>query len=111
MSDAPYQVHHTGIDIGAPVGTPVHSAMTGIVQQVANSPSQGNFVIIDHGLGVTTRYYHLNTVIAARNTAIVIGSEIGTVGSTGYSTGPHLHFETRIAGIPVNPRLFLKGDP
>lgn len=94
---------HTGVDIGAPSGTPIHAAGGGEVVYAGWRGGYGNAVIIDHGGGRATLYGHMSS-IGVRSGQVVSGRQIiGRVGSTGVSTGPHLHYELRINGTPVNP--------
>ncbi len=95
---------HTGVDIGAGYGVSVKAAGTGKVIQTGWFGGYGNCVIIDHGGGRSTLYGHLSRITCSSGSDIKQGVEVGKVGSTGYSTGPHLHFEVRINGTPVNPQ-------
>ena len=104
----PYPHFHTGIDLAAPVGTPVNSAAAGIVIVVAHSAvGYGNYVIVAHGYGVLTLYGHLLETDAYPGEAVTQGQQIGREGMTGFATGPHVHFEVRINGQFVNPARFL----
>lgn len=98
---------HNGIDIAANTGTPVIAAGGGNVIAAGNSGGFGNRVLINHGGGLVTLYAHLNTINVANGQTVGAGSPIGTVGNTGHSTGPHLHFETRVNGVPYNPDNYL----
>lgn len=98
---------HTGVDIGAPIGTSFVAAANGIVSKATYNPAYGNMVIIDHGGGVQTLYAHGNEIVAQVGQTVARGDEVLKVGSTGYSTGPHAHFEIRINGQTVNPIEFL----
>ena len=116
QSDLPYQMLHTGIDIASPgrkIGDPVHAFMQGKVIFAGGNPTWGfgNYVEIDHGHGITSIYGHLNTILVSVGQKVTIDTVIGTRGTTGWSTGPHLHFQINIFGIPVNPRIFLSGNP
>lgn len=99
--------HHPGMDIDGDKGTPVVATARGVVIKAAYHGGYGNLVEIDHGKGVTTRYGHLSEIDVEAGQEIARGQTIGKVGSTGRSTGPHLHYEVRIAGEAVNPRPFL----
>lgn len=99
---------HTGLDFRAEYGAPVRATGAGRVVVAEYSGAYGNMVEIDHGNGVTTRYAHLSAITVDPGERVEAGTRIGHVGSTGRSTGPHLHYETRIASEPVNPHRFLK---
>lgn len=98
---------HTGVDIGAPIGTKFVAAANGIVVKATFNPAYGNMVIIDHGGGVQTLYAHGSEIIAQVGQTVATGDEVLKVGSTGYSTGPHAHFEIRVNGQTINPLNFL----
>lgn len=102
---------HTGLDFPAPAGTPVHAAAGGVVVGVERHPEYGNLVTLDHGNGLTTRYAHLQTVRVQPGDILRRQQHLGDVGSTGRSTGPHLHFEVLVQGVPQNPARFLAGQP
>ena len=111
---SPYQPFHTGIDIAGPVGDPVIAFMDGTVTYAdAVSWGFGRHVNINNGHFITSTYAHLDTIDPSIHVGDTIpaGTIIGTRGNTGWSTGPHLHFQIDIYGIPVNPRTFLTGDP
>lgn len=111
---SPYQPFHTGIDIAGPIGDPVIAFMDGkVIYADTVNWGFGRHVKIDNGHFITSTYAHLDTIdpnIHVGDT-IPAGTVIGTRGSTGWSTGPHLHFQINIFGIPVNPRTFLTGNP
>jgi murein DD-endopeptidase MepM/ murein hydrolase activator NlpD len=98
---------HTGIDFRGDSGDPVHATATGTVTEAGWSGGYGRMVEIDHGNGFATRYGHLSKIDVKAGQSIKIGQVIGEIGSTGRSTGPHLHYETRIDGDAVNPQKFL----
>ena len=98
---------HTGVDIGAPMGTSFVAAANGIVSKATFNPAYGNMVIIDHGGGVQTLYAHGNEILVQVGQTVSTGTEVLKVGSTGYSTGPHAHFEIRINGQTINPLDYL----
>lgn len=103
-----YQVFHTGIDIANVIGTPISPFMDGTVTYEGESSiGCGKGVYIDHGNNISSRYCHLDRILVHKGQKVYINQAIGKVGSTGWSTGPHLHFEIRVYGIPVNPRTFL----
>jgi murein DD-endopeptidase MepM/ murein hydrolase activator NlpD len=97
---------HEGIDIGAPCGTPIHAAASGTVIYSGWADGYGNFVVIDHGNGLATAYGHQSAIYVSGG-AVSQGQAIGAVGSTGHSTGCHLHFEVRVNGNPVDPLGYL----
>jgi murein DD-endopeptidase MepM/ murein hydrolase activator NlpD len=100
-------VLHAGIDIGAPSGTPIYAAADGTVLFSGAQGGYGNIVIVDHGYGFHTAYAHMTRTIAVNGSQVRRGELIGLVGSTGNSTGPHLHFETRVYGRPYDPLQYL----
>ena len=92
---------HPGSDIALPTGTPVNPMSWGTVQRTGYRERPGNYIIISHGLGITTRYYHLDSINVTEGQRVDPSTLIGTVGNTGLSTGSHLHFEIRVAGVPL----------
>jgi murein DD-endopeptidase MepM/ murein hydrolase activator NlpD len=94
---------HSGTDFRGHPGTPVVAAGDGVVKYCGRLGGYGNVIDIDHGGGVVTRYAHLRRIETRKAAAVTAGAEIGQVGSTGRTTGPHLHFEVRIDGAPVSP--------
>ncbi len=99
---------HSGIDIGAAGGTPTVAAMDGTVTISVYSNSYGNYVEIDHGGGVRTRYAHMSRRLCTVGDSVTQGETIGLVGSTGNSTGNHCHFEVRINGTTYDPMQYFK---
>ena len=102
-----HNAFHEGIDFPAEAGTPILAAASGKVVFAGKHPEYGKLVEIDHGNGLTTRYAHASLVLVRTGDLIVAGQRIAGVGSTGRSTGPHLHFEIRLHGIAQNPARFL----
>lgn len=98
---------HNGIDLSANIGTPVIAAGPGRVIAAGPNGGFGNLVLIDHGGGLVTAYAHLNAINVSRGQQVATGNSVGTVGTTGNSTGPHLHFETRVDGIAFDPLRYL----
>lgn len=101
---------HAGIDFVAPSGTAVEAAAGGAVIASESHPEYGNIVEIDHGNGLTTRYAHLSRRMVNVGDVVLKGQTIGALGTTGRSTGPHLHFEVRQHGVALNPKRFLELD-
>jgi murein DD-endopeptidase MepM/ murein hydrolase activator NlpD len=110
-----YRVHpifgtrrlHAGLDVGAPTGTPIYAAKAGTVLSSGWRDGYGNTVTILHDGGIVTLYAHMSRTAASTGSTVSGGELIGYVGSTGWSTGPHLHFEVRVNGSPVDPRPYL----
>jgi murein DD-endopeptidase MepM/ murein hydrolase activator NlpD len=101
---------HPGIDFGAPTGTPIHAAGDGIVVYAGVESGYGNYTCINHGNGIATCYGHQSVLMVKVGDQVKRGQVIGLVGSTGYSTGPHLHFEVRINGQVTDPLPWLIGS-
>ncbi|MDR2716488.1 MAG: M23 family metallopeptidase [Treponema sp.] len=99
---------HSGLDIGASAGSPVRAAMSGRVSSVGWDDVLGNFVVISHHSGYRTMYGHMSTVRVKSGAYVGTGERVGDVGSTGLSTGPHLHFTVYKNGVTVNPRNLMK---
>lgn len=98
---------HDGIDISAPLGTPIVAPAGGLVIDVGSEPGYGNLVTIDHGYGLVTRYAHLSKSLVRVGQRVRRGEEIALVGSTGVSSGPHLHYEVEVHGKTVDPRKYI----
>ena len=99
---------HPGMDIAADEGSPIRAASGGRVLAAGPDGGYGNVVVIDHGNGVTSKYGHCSQTFATVGQVVQAGDEIAAVGSTGHSTGPHLHFEVRVGDKPVDPAPYLK---
>ena len=94
---------HTGVDIAAAQGTPVLAALPGVVEQTGYSESYGNFVVLRHSDNLRTTYNHCSEILAKEGEQLARGDRIALVGSTGISTGPHLHFEVEVKGLKADP--------
>jgi murein DD-endopeptidase MepM/ murein hydrolase activator NlpD len=103
--------YHKGQDIAAPTGTPVNATADGVIVIAGWVKGYGNGIYIDHGNGISTRYGHLSRIDVVVGQIIKQGQHLGLVGSTGRSTGPHLHYEVRINGQPTNPLNYLPPPP
>ena len=98
---------HKGNDYAAPTGTPTYAAAAGTVITAGWSNSAGNWVVISHGNGLVTKYMHHSSICVSAGQRVAKGQQIGYVGSTGYSTGAHLHFQVELNGTPVNPNNYM----
>ena len=103
--------YHTGIDItgSGAIGHPIYAYKTGVVTFAGYSSSYGNYIKVDHGNGLATWYAHCSKLLVTAGQEVTQGQTIALVGSTGWVTGPHLHFEVRINGVPVNPYPYIAG--
>ena len=101
---------HKGIDIPGAIGTPIYATADGIVSRAGWASGYGNLVEISHGNGMQTRYGHMSKLIVEPNTRVRRGQIIGLMGSTGRSTGSHLHYEVRVDGTAINPVPFIAGS-
>ncbi len=99
--------NHKGMDFAAPTGTPIYAAASGTVTSASYSGNAGNMIVINHGNGLQTYYMHCNSMYVRAGQTVSKGQNIGAVGSTGNSSGPHLHFQVMQNGTPVNPRNYL----
>ncbi|MNZ85812.1 Murein DD-endopeptidase MepM [compost metagenome] len=102
--------YHSGLDIGGNSGDPIYAAADGVVTLSERDSIYGNNIWIDHGRGISTRYLHLKERSVEAGDKIVKGQVIGQLGSTGRSTGPHLHYEVFVNGENVNPEPYIKAD-
>ena len=98
---------HEGLDISNREGTPVIAPADGIVSATGKDFSYGNVVVVSHGFGITSRFNHLSKILVGAGQKVRRGDKIAEVGTTGKSTGPHLHYEVRVNGIPVNPSRYI----
>ena len=101
---------HDGVDLASPIGTPVHATADGTVERASWFGGYGLCVEIDHGANLETRYGHMSRLAVAEGQFVHKGDVIGYVGSTGRSTGPHLHYEVRVDGKSVNPLTYMPDD-
>ena len=104
----PSKHFHSGIDLAVAAGTPVHATLSGVCRVIDDRTGYGLHVIIDHGQGLSSLYAHLESVAVTSGESVAAGQVIGRVGSTGNSTGPHLHFEIRMNGVPQDPQSYLQ---
>ncbi|MDJ0675629.1 MAG: M23 family metallopeptidase [Calothrix sp. MO_167.B42] len=100
---------HYGVDLTAPRGTPIKPSSSGVVSYAGYQGGYGKTVVIQHGNGISTKYAHMSRILVGRGRSVSRGTTIGTVGSTGFSTGPHLHFEFKVNNYPVNPYRYVRG--
>ena len=98
------QEFHAGLDIPNRVGTSVYAPGNGVVESVSVGNGNGRMVVLDHGQGIVTKYAHLSKSFVKKGDRVRKGQKIGAVGNTGKSTNPHLHYEVRVNGIPIDPR-------
>jgi murein DD-endopeptidase MepM/ murein hydrolase activator NlpD len=106
-----YARPHEGIDVSAPMGTPIEAPAAGRVAQAGWQTGYGNVVVIDHGFGLQTKYAHASRLLVRTGERVQRGQRVALVGSTGLSTGPHLHYEVHVNGRPVDPlRYVLSGS-
>jgi hypothetical protein len=98
---------HWGVDLAAPTGTPVYASAAGRIVFAAERLITGNTIIIEHLPGVFTLFYHMDELEISVGEMVCLGQRVGTVGSTGFSTGAHLHWEMRVSAVPVNPQLWV----
>lgn len=108
FNGGPIDEYHTGIDFGGETGSAVAAANSGIVSWAGRTRRRGNGIIIDHGAGVFSGYYHLSEVLQTAGTVVEQGGLIARMGATGLATGPHLHWEVVVKGVTVNPLPWLR---
>ncbi|MEJ2035277.1 MAG: DUF5930 domain-containing protein [Maritimibacter sp.] len=99
---------HEGIDMAGPRGTPIYASADGVVKRAGWVSGSGRFVEIQHDFGITTRYGHMSALHVTKGQWVSLGDRIGDMGSTGHSTGNHLHYEIRVGGKPINPMIYIK---
>jgi murein DD-endopeptidase MepM/ murein hydrolase activator NlpD len=102
-----HQAFHAGVDLSAPIGAPVRVTADGIVTSAGYSGAYGKLIVVDHGSGLSTYYAHLSRIDVIPGQEVRMGQVIGGAGATGRVTSPHLHYEVRIGGSPVNPYPYL----
>ena len=103
---------HSGIDIANPVGAPVHASGDAVVGSIRKGGGKGRTITLDHGQEITTQYAHLSEILVSEGDRVRKGQRIALVGNSGKTTGPHLHYEVRVNGIPINPRkAFMNATP
>jgi murein DD-endopeptidase MepM/ murein hydrolase activator NlpD len=98
---------HSGLDIPNPIGTPVYAPGNATVETTGEMNGNGRMVVLNHGQGITTQYLHLSKIHVNRGDKVRKGQQIAEVGNTGHSTSPHLHYEVRVNGVPIDPRRSL----
>lgn len=98
---------HEGLDVGAPIGTPIIAPADGVVAYSGVKTGFGNYVKIDHGYGIETAYAHASKLFVKKGEKVARGQRIANVGNTGWSTGPHLHYEVHVNGIAVDPYYYV----
>src|SRR5439155_249935 len=101
---------HEGIDVSAPMGAEIEAPAAAIVTEVRWEDGYGNIITLDHGYGIVTRFAHCSKILVARGARVKRGQKIALVGSTGLSTGPHLHYEVWVNGKPVDPMHYVMPD-
>lgn len=101
---------HKGIDLAGPVGTPIHAPADGVVSKAEWFSSYGLYISLEHGAEIQTRFGHMSRLNVYAGQLVHKGDVIGYIGTTGRSTGPHLHYEVRIAGLAVNPLPYMQAD-
>ncbi len=99
---------HAGLDLAGPVGTPVYATADGVVTEAGWHSGYGRLITIRHQFGIETRYAHLNAIRVEVGQRVSRGDRIGDMGNSGRSTGPHLHYEIREGGEPVNPTIYMR---
>ena len=105
-----YARAHEGIDVSAPMGSPIEAPANGTVVETGWEAGYGNMVVIDHGFGIVTKFAHCSRILAHKGQKVTRGDRIALVGNTGLSTGPHLHYEVHVNGRPVDPLKYVLPD-
>ena len=108
FNGGPITEYHTGIDFGGETGSAIRTANSGVVSWAGRTRRRGNGIIVDHGAGVFTGYYHLSEVLRTPGTVVEQGTLIARMGATGLATGPHLHWEVVVRGVTVNPLPWIR---
>lgn len=111
INGVPSGSRHSGYDLAAPTGTPIEATQAGIVRFAGELILTGNTVVVEHGMGIFSQYYHMNTLAVEEGDFVEPKDIIGSVGTTGFSTGPHLHFCIYVNGAYVDPAVFLTESP
>jgi murein DD-endopeptidase MepM/ murein hydrolase activator NlpD len=106
----PIEIYHTGVDFAVDIGAPVFSPAPGTVLLSEPLQLRGNVVIIDHGLGVMSAFFHLKSTLVTVGQEIGAGHQIGEAGNTGLSTGPHMHWDVRVQNVTVNPLQWVEEE-
>jgi murein DD-endopeptidase MepM/ murein hydrolase activator NlpD len=109
-NEGPITIFHTGVDYSGPVGTPIRAPAPGAVVFSNTLQLFGNTLIIDHGLGVMTGYYHLSRIFVPVGETVAAGQIVAEGGSTGLSSGPHLHWDLRVNNVPVDGLQWIEED-
>ena len=107
-ADQPVRIFHSGVDFGQPMETPIRAAADGVVAYTGTLVLRGNLIILDHGWGIMSSYYHLQRVLVTPGQVVKAGEAIGALGNTGLSTAPHLHWEVRVHNVPIDGMQWLR---
>jgi murein DD-endopeptidase MepM/ murein hydrolase activator NlpD len=107
-NNGPPSSYHAGVDFGGPVGTPIYAPANGVVVEARPLEVRGNVILVDHGMGVYSGFFHLSEILVEPDQAVAAGQEIGRMGSTGLSTASHLHWEMWVNGVQVDPLQWVR---